>query len=461
MIVGVNGTAASVNTALANISNGTLTGLVPGAALIKAVASANDAVTAYGKTVASTNPTFDTGTKDGVVTSTEASAALLAANETRALTANGGTKSTVLLTAEQTDAVAATATAKAALLAVASPTQKTAITAYDNAVIAQAALVKTAAQEAAAAVTLATNQKGVDVAVTAAGATVTYAILDGKVADAHTTINSAATLYTALTSTTLSAEDRIALTTELAKVPTYGAALTTSANQDLAIAKANDLVTTTKGVVSAIDSDGPAVVGPPATGTKQEGLDYTNKVDAQKIAVDLVVKAVAADVAVTAAKTVTDQYVVLNKAVTDANTAIDTFNTANTTKIAITALTASVDATAKQDVFYFANKVSTDTDISIGGSSVAFGAGDSIVLGSGYTFNSGALSTGNANTLEFFLVKGATGTQVVVETEAYGNSNTVTGVDGTVTASPNAAVINLVGVTADHLSVANGVVSYV
>ena len=457
VLVGVNSSVASVNTAIANISNGTLTGLVPGAALINAVATANAAVTTFAKTTASTNPTFDT-TKDGSVDTTEATAALNTATGVRAVVS---TDSTTLLNAKQTDAIAATATAKTALLAVATAAQKLSITAYDNAVTAQAALVQTDAQKAAAAVTLATNQKGVDVAVTASGATVTYLSLDGKVAGAHTAITSAATLYTALTSTTLSAEDRIALTTELAKVPTYGAALTTSANQDLAIAKADALVTSTKALVSAIDSDGATLPGPPITGAKQEGLDYTNKVDAQKIAVDLVVKAVAADVAVTAAKTVTDQYVILNKAVTDANTAIDTFNTANTTKIAITALTASVDATAKQDVFYFANKVNAATDISIGGTSVAFGAGDSIVLGSGYTFNSGALSTGNANTLEFFLVKGATGTQVVVESDAFGNSNTVVGTDGTITASPNAAVINLVGVTADHLSVANGVISYV
>ena len=99
-------------------------------------------------------------------------------------------------------------------------------------------------------------------------------------------------------------------------------------------------------------------------------------------------------------------------------------------------------------------------DVTLGGTT-NFAAGDSIVLGSGYTFNSGALSTGNANTLEFFLVKGTTGTQVVIETEAFGNSNTVVSTEGNVTASPSAVVINLVGVTADHLSVANGVVSYV
>jgi len=116
---------------------------------------------------------------------------------------------------------------------------------------------------------------------------------------------------------------------------------------------------------------------------------------------------------------------------------------------------------AKSDVFYFGSKLDATKDLSIGTSTSTFGAGDSIVLGSGYTFNAGALSTGNANALEVFLIKGATGTQVVIETEAYGNSNTTVGTDGTVLASPSATVINLVGVTADHLSVANGVVSYV
>jgi hypothetical protein len=450
----VNGTAASVTTALASISSGTLTGLVPGVALINTLATANTAIDAFSKTVASSNPTFDTlladgvtAGKDGAVTSAEATAALGLANTARALPANGGTASTVLLTAQQTDAANKTAADKVTLLAATTAAQKVSITAYDTAVTAQAALVQTPAQKAAAAVALATNQKGVDVAVSATGATVTYATLDAKVVGVHTAITDAATLYTALTSITTSAADRVALTTELAKVPTYGAALTTSANQDLAIAKAADTVTTTKAVV---------------TGISAAGATYTADVDLQKTATDLLAAAKAADVAVTAAKAVTDQYVILNKAATDAATAIDTFNTANTTKIAVTALTAtSVDATAKQDVFYFANKVNAANDISIGGSSVAFGAGDSIVLGSGYTYNAGGLAAGNANTLEFFLVKGATGTQVVVESDAFGNSNTVVGADGTITASPNAAVINLVGVTADHLSVANGVISYV
>ena len=62
-----------------------------------------------------------------------------------------------------------------------------------------------------------------------------------------------------------------------------------------------------------------------------------------------------------------------------------------------------------------------------------------------------------------FFVKGSTGTQVVIETEAFGSAvgNTVNATTGDITASTNATVINLVGVTADHLSYANGVVSYV
>lgn len=401
------------------------------------------------------------------MTSAEATIALNTATATRADVANGGANSTVLLSAQQTDSVTATTTAKTALALVATTAaQKQAIIDFDAAVAAQAALpVLTAAQVQANSVAQASAQAGVDAVVKATGTTVTYATLNATFTPSGTTVavSSAATLYAALKSNDLTTVQHAALVAEIQKVPTFGAALVASAEKELAVVKAAALVTSTKATVDLIDSDGPTVAGPPITGAKQEGLDYTAAVTAQKNATDLVTKAKAADVAVATAKVVTDQFVILNKAVADANTAIDTFNLGNT-KAAITSLTGivNIDATAKTDVFYFPTaKVNVATDISIGGATTAFGAGDAIVLGSGYTFNSGAVSTGNSNVLEFFLVKGATGTQVVVESDAFGNASTVVGTDGTVTASPNAAVINLVGVTLDHLSVANGVISYV
>ena len=115
-------------------------------------------------------------------------------------------------------------------------------------------------------------------------------------------------------------------------------------------------------------------------------------------------------------------------------------------------------------MFYFGSKAVAANDFAIGGTTT-FGTGDSIVLGSGYTFNSGALSTGNNNALEFFLVKSDAGVQIVVESTVAGSTNATVsataGVTTTAGATDTTSVITLTGVTLDHLSVANGVVSYV
>ena len=202
---------------------------------------------------------------------------------------------------------------------------------------------------------------------------------------------------------------------------------------------------------------------------------YVDALAAKTAADALVVKAQAADADVASAKALNDSYVAVTAAATAAGKAVTDFTADGVSvhTLEITAMTGVVTDTvtsatgvaftgsAAKDVFYFADnsKVVGASDAAIN----SFGAGDSIVLGSGYTFNSGALTTGNNNALEFFLVKGATGTQVVIETANAGSSaeaGTVVDASG-VTLSPNAAVINLVGVTADHLSVANGVISYV
>lgn len=456
-IADVDGTVASVNTAIAAIANGTIGGLVPGVSLINAVGAANAAVTAYEKTAAGTNPTFDTD-KSGTVTKAEADAALVIAN------AAHGKTSTITLEATQADAVVMTTETRAAALLAAGATGKAAIAAYDAAIVAQAALVLTPAQAQAAAVAQAGAAKGVDVAISGTAPVTDYSKIaaagvaakatTGTTSAEVTAIKDAGTLYTALSSNKLTAAEHAAIVAEVSKIPTFGAALVSSAEKDLAIVKAGQAVSDAKIEVAKVDDA--------ATTGVVEGEAYTDAVEAQQAAAAKVVAAHAADVNVNAAKAVVDQFTSLNKSVADAAAAVTAFNAANTTKVAISALgTSSVDATAKQDVFYFPTKVSTASDITIGGTAVAFGAGDAIVLGSGYTFNSGAVSSGNSNVLEFFLVKGATGTQVVVESDAFGNASTVVGADGTVAASPNAAVITLTGVTADHLQVANGVISYV
>lgn len=452
-IADVDGTTASVNTALNNISAGALTGQVPGVSLINAVAAANADKSAFGVATATTNPTFDgiiaNTTKDGVVSSAEATEALSKANTARGNIANGDDTKTI------TDAATAAATAATAArdLAIANG-KSAAVTAYDNAVAAQKALIGT--QTAAAALTAAVLKEdsaiaAADVSLNAnAGVanTVNYVSLTAAFNNATTPAGNQALIDATSLKTLLDAGTsaaKTALVTELAKLPTYGQPTVDAAAKVAELNTAATAVTTTGGAGAGVQ-------------------DYATKAAASATASDNLTKATAADAAVAAAKVVTDKYTSLDNSIDVAKAALATFAANNADKVTITDISGvntTQQATAKADVFYFGNtKAVAANDFSIGGTT-NFGAGDSIVLGTGYTYNSGALSTGNANTLEFFLVKGATGTQVVIETEAYGNSSTTVGTDGTVLASPNATVINLVGVTADHLSVANGVISYV
>ena len=460
VIAGVDGTAASVTTALANISNGTLTGLVPGLSLINAVAAANAAVTAYEKSVATTNPTFDTldgavAGKDGAVTSDEATAAAVKATEARFDKTSGVS---ALTTAVLTD----DATTKAALAAASKQIVENttggpaALAALDQAVAAQKALVgNTAATATKTALEVATENAstaataalaGVDAAAKA-GTLTTYEKLS-KAFDSTgaTTIGSVYSLQKALISAP--SIGKSALLTELQKVTTYGQqAIDTVAKQAAFIKAAKDIE----------DAKDSAVL----KGTD----DYITKANSADDAAALLVKAQAADVAVAAAKVVVDKFAALKNGKDVADAALKTFADANKEKVVIKDLSkdvSAVEASAKADVFYFGSKLDATKDFNLG-TATHFGAGDSIVLGSAYTGNAGALTTGNHSALEVFFVQNATGTQVVIETKAVGSATTVLDAAGNVTAagSPDAAVINLVGVTADHLSFANGVVSYV
>ena len=151
-------------------------------------------------------------------------------------------------------------------------------------------------------------------------------------------------------------------------------------------------------------------------------------------------------------------------AVGTAEKALEQYNTTHTDTKVVELASVSASDTVKE-AFYFGEKVTAVDDFTIGNTSTStqFGAGDAIVLGTGYSFNSGALSTGDNNKLEFFFVKTDAGTQVVIETANYGSGaatpSDTTGVP--VAGGDNLAVITLTGVTADHLAVNNGVISYV
>ena len=436
VIANVDGTPASVTAAIGTISNGTLPGLVPGVGLIKGLDTANVAITSFEKATAVSTPTLDTN-KDGSVTHVEATAQLALANQART---DVSPITTNVLAANVADDVKATAAAKLAVGTDAASLKL--VSDYDSASSAYKALVGTADAQAAAALALGASKGGVDVALKTP-ATLT-AINDAATPASGSAANFATAddIYNALLTSGLAPTERTKVIAELNKITTFGSQLVAAADKANTVAAAKDTLDTAAAKVSGYD----------AAVTKQTTDTET------------LVKAQAADVKADAIKVVDDQFKALEKSVADAKTAIFNFDATNDAKVDIVSLTAgaatTVQASAKSDVFYFADKMVGANDVTLGGTT-NFAAGDSIVLGSGYTFNSGALSTGNANTLEFFLVKGTTGTQVVIETEAFGNSNTVVSTEGNVTASPSAVVINLVGVTADHLSVANGVVSYV
>lgn len=450
MIVGVNGTVASVNTAIGNISNGTLAGLTPGLGLINAQVAATAAITEYAKTVTTANPTWDTlladGTtagKDGVVGHADVTAqisTLTTARDTASKLGNG----TGDTTAKTTAALIGTAAAAKATLA----TAKTAVTATDAAKAAATAYDVAFAAKVSTADVLA-NSASQSAAVsglntTYASGDALWAKLDGAIST-DGSITHAGSLYSALTNSIVTAADHATLSAAVtANAGAYGAQLVAAADKALAIAKAN----------AAIDSAKAALIS--ATDATKGGA-YTDAVTADKLATDTLTKTQTADATVTAAQVIADKFTALELVSTNAGTAITNFTNdkAALVDVAATVTGTTVAGTAKADVFYFSSKVGT-ADFEIGGAGVAaFGAGDAIVLGANYTYNAGALSAGSNSALEFFLVKTTTGTNIVVETANYGSDSQ------TATLSPETAVITLTGVSADHLSVANGVVSYV
>ncbi|MBJ2259635.1 DUF4214 domain-containing protein [Pseudomonas psychrophila] len=453
ILTGIDSTATSVNTALTGLGNGTYAGVVPGVALINAKVSADAAVAAYAKAAATANPSFDgitdadasgtTNDKDGKISLAEAKDALAVAN-----TARGTTDTKVTLDANLSNANGELAAAKTAATTTAAGS--VAVSAYDAANAKAIAAVGTPADVQAQVVLKATATSGVNASVTADSA-VTWATLESKTL-AATGIESAETLYSVLIGSTLSSAERNALVAEVNKIGSLGTQLVAAADKEVAISKANSDLGLAK---TALDTAVTATVA----------NKYVTEIGEQKVAADAVTKAAAADVKVAAAKTVVDQITKLESNVTAANKALTDFASDKAVLVDVTSTVAAatVPASAKNDVFYFTKVGSADFNIA-GTGATAFTTGDSVVLGAGYTFNAGALSTGNASTLEFFLVQGAKGVQIVAETASYGSASATTGADGVVAASATDAVsvITLTGVTIDHVAVgANGVVSYV
>ena len=461
----VNGTPASVTTAVAAISNGTLPGLVPGLAQINAVASKQAAVTAFEKATAVANPTFDTLKADGTTAGQDGSVSIAELNAAKALAttahnnAVGAGVTTATATADLKNLTDVTVAAKEAAVKASSAT---AVANLDAALANKAAVEGTLADQNAVLAAKAGAQAAFASAFAAQPAgpsAVTVGTLDSKTLAAaditDATGTGATSLYAALTSTTLSSTERAALVAEVNKVGPTGVALVAAADKEIAVAKAGTALAAAKTAVN---------------GTGTTGTDYAKAVTDQKTKADAVAKAVAADTQIAAIKVISDAHDVLDTAVTTASNAVGALNS---TKIAISDIsgaaagsTITTATAAKSDVFYFAAKAVTATDVTIGtaGGTDNFGAGDSIVVGSGYTFNAGALSTGNNSVAEMFLVQGANGVQIVLENTVFGSGTVAApGATGVITPSINdsVSVITLTGVSIDHVAVNNGVVSYV
>lgn len=441
----MNGNVATVNTAIASIANGTVGGLVPAAGLINTLATAQAAEAAVqtGNTAAVNTlvtklaANVAAGTPTDLITGTSSYADKVTAITTDATDFRTAVSadSTTVLTAKAADAAKAVETARTALTSDA----KTKAATYEAAVKANVAL---------------TGAKAADIAAVKAGlaadTTFTAAVIT-KAAAVDASITSASTLYDFYVAGTTTAAQRANLDTALKDVP-YLATFKATANVDVT---KNTAATAEANAKTAIDA------ADPATGAAEFSAILKTKTDADV----LVTKATAADVDVAAVKVITDANKVANDATVKATADITAFNNANTAAKAVAVSTVDASATVKES-FYFADKVGlnagTDYTIGTATASTQFGAGDSIVLGSGFTFNSGALTTGNNNALEFFLVKTDTGTQVVVESTVFGSASvTASATTGVASAADAVTVINLVGVTADHLAVNNGVISYV
>lgn len=437
-IANVDGTAASVATAVANIASGSLTGQVPGVGLINTLASAVAAEATFETTnkAALDELAVKLNVPVGTSFDTELGLAQTAANKARIEAgknaAGEAEANTTVLSIRVSDAQKAVEAQRALL----NDAGKTAAAKYEAAFAANVAVKgATEAQKAAAPVGLTADPK-------TSAAFVELAKLPA--ATVPKTVTDAATLYDFYVLASTTTGQRSAIDTVFKDVP-YFATFKATATVDVAknVAK--------KAVVDA-------TAGTDAT--------FITKLGDKTAAEAVLVKAQAADVNKAAVDALVTGNDAAAKVVSDAKKALGDYNTTHTdTKtVAFGSTDVSASSTVKE-AFYFATKA-TSADFAIGTAAAAnssFGAGDAIVLGKGYAFNSGDLSSGNNNALEFFFVKTATGTQVVVETANYGSSDVTVNATAGVAASSSdhLAVITLTGVTADHLSVANGVVSYV
>ena len=477
MIANVDGTAASVSAALTELANGTLDGQVPGATQIQAFAdaqaaqvtfeAANKATTdalvakvAAAATAAELDPA-DTATDDLVAGSSYLAKVDAALTDSTLVREDISEFTTTILTTDASDKAKTTADAYKAL----------------STTVAASAPVGTLSEKAQADAYVAAISAEATAKTAAASDSDYAAVLAGLAADTTATAGlgaaSAATVYSNYVNG--SAQVRSDIDTafkDSAYYSTFKATVVKDAAYADAIkatAAARDVLDTNKDVNAAVelhaDATTPVSVTIPADtiAGSAKAQAYVEALTAKTNADTLLADAQKADVNVVAAQAAKDAYTTVTEAVATAKEAVEAINVAG--KVAIHDLDVSVTGTAAvKDVFYFGAKIEGNDDHVVAADN--FGAGDSIVLGKGYSFNNGALTTGDNNKLEFFLVKSDVGVNVIVEANNFGSSTVVAdATTGAISQAPGAtdaaAVITLTGVTLDHLSVNNGVISYV
>ena len=445
VIADVDGTPASVATALENLSSGSLPGQVPGIGLINGLASAEAALAAYETSntanvdalvakLAATEFNTKTSGLDADSTYAEKLDAIKAdAAEATAAKA----KTTNQLNADVLDVTADLKTIKDSLT---SADDKKLVADFDAAVAANAALTAPSTADVGAA----TGGLGGDAGFAAALSAVKA--LTGLTGGPTTALASAEEVYGFYTAASTTDTDRVKLDAAL-KADAYASTSSFKATAAADIAK-NTAIANEESAKDLVDDNA-------ATG------DYSGAVSALANAKADLAEAQLADTNQAAADAIAQNQAAEVAKVTAVTEAITKFNADNVDKLELHDIAKSVVGTdTVKDTFYFAAKAD---GVEYNFATKAFGAGDSIVLGSGYSFNNGALTAGDNTKLEFFLQKTDTGTQVVIESKIFGSDSVTADAHTGVVTNPAAAVtvINLVGVTAEHLSVANGVVSYV
>lgn len=458
VIADVDGTTASVNTALETITSGSLPGQVPALGLINALSAAQaaEATAKAGNTDAVDALVAKLAAAGGVNSNGLASNATYAQKIT-AITNDAkaaddlSPENTKLLATEAEIAAENVANARAGLP---NDAVRAKASVYEAALVAAAKVDSAKLADVAAAKAGLAADDGFTADVVTKLKAIHSALTGLSANDASAKVAAAETLYEFYTDADTTSRTKV---DDALKALGFASTFKTTATVDVVYNTAGKLVETTKAQIDKVDGN---------DGTNNPDGEFSAILQAKVKADEALADAKAADADVAAVKAITDANKVFENATQKAGQALVEFNTDNTVSQA--KVVANIDASATlKETFYFASDaaVKAGTDFKIGTDATAatyFGAGDSIVLGSGYTFNNGALTTGDNNKLEVFFVNSTAGVQVVIESKAFG-SGSATENDTTHVIAPSAdnTVITLTGVTAEHLSVANGVISYV